>query len=55
MYGSAGESARLDLALVHALAWLMVAGSEKFTPHARLIGLLTEDTCARCEEIRKTI
>jgi ATP-dependent Zn protease len=45
MYGNAGESVRSDLALIYALAWLITASSEKFTPHARLIRLLTGFYC----------
>jgi ATP-dependent Zn protease len=45
MYGNAGESVRYDLAHIYALAWLATVSSEKFTPHARLIGLLTGIYC----------
>jgi ATP-dependent Zn protease len=45
MYGNPGESVRSDLALIYALAWLITVGSEKFTPHARLIRLLTGFYC----------
>jgi hypothetical protein len=45
MYGNAGESVRSDLALIYALAWLATVCSEKFTPHARLIRLLTGIYC----------
>jgi hypothetical protein len=45
MYGSAGESVRSDLATIYTLAWLVSVGSEKFTPHARLIRLLTGIYC----------
>lgn len=45
MYGNPGESVRSDLALIYALAWLATACSEKFTPHARLIPLLTGIYC----------
>jgi ATP-dependent Zn protease len=42
MYGNAEEeSVRSDLALVYALAWLATVSSKTFTPHARLIRLLT--------------
>jgi hypothetical protein len=41
MYGNA----RYDLALIYALAWLATVGSEKFTPQARLIWLLTGFYC----------
>jgi ATP-dependent Zn protease len=45
MYGNPGESVRSDLALIYALAWLVTVCSEKFTPHARLIWLLTGYYC----------
>jgi ATP-dependent Zn protease len=41
MYESAGEAVRSDLAVIYTLAWLVTVSSEKFTPHARLIQLLT--------------
>ena len=45
MCGNAGESVRSDLALIHTLAWLASVSSEEFTPHARLIPLLTGIYC----------
>ena len=45
MYGNAGESCRSDLALIYTLAWLATVSSERFTPHARLIPLLTGIYC----------
>jgi hypothetical protein len=45
MNGNPGESVRSDLAVIYALAWLATVCSEKFTPHARLIPLLTGIYC----------
>lgn len=45
MYGNAGEFVRSDLAIIYTLAWLVSVNSEKFTPHARLIQLLTGIYC----------
>jgi hypothetical protein len=42
MYGKVlGDSVRTDLAFIYTNAWLASVCSEKFTPHARLIQLLT--------------
>jgi len=51
MYGNAGESARSDLALIYTLAWLVTVSSEKFTPHARLIPLLTGIYCEHPDKV----
>lgn len=47
MYGNAArpEAVRSDLAQIYAMAWLATVNSEKFTPHARLLGLLTGIYC----------
>ena len=45
MYGNPGDSVRSDLALIYTLAWLATVSSERFTPHARLIQLLTGIYC----------
>lgn len=45
MYGNAGASVRSDLALISTMAWLATVSSDKFTPHARLISLLTGIYC----------
>ena len=51
MHGNAGESARSDLATIYSLAWLMTVSSEKFTPHARLIPLLTGIYCEHPDKV----
>jgi len=51
MYGIAGESVRSDLALIYTLAWLATVSSEKFTPHARLIRLLSGIYCEPPEKV----
>jgi hypothetical protein len=51
MYGNAGESVRSDLALIYTLAWLATVSSEKFTPHARLIRLLTGIYCEHPDKV----
>ncbi len=45
MYRNTGQSVRSDLALIYTLAWLATVSSEKFTPHARLIPVLTGFYC----------
>jgi ATP-dependent Zn protease len=46
IYGKVqGGSVRDDLALIYTLAWMAAVGSEKFTPHVRLIPLLTRIYC----------
>jgi ATP-dependent Zn protease len=46
MYASSsagtGESTQHDLTIIYVMAWWVTVCSEKFTPHARLIGLLTD-------------
>jgi ATP-dependent Zn protease len=51
MCGNAGESVRSDLALIYTLAWLATVSSEEFTPHARLIPLLTGIYCERPDKV----
>jgi hypothetical protein len=51
MYGNAGECVRSDLALIYTLAWLVTVSSEKFTPHARLIPLLTGIYCEHPDKV----
>ncbi len=51
MYGNAGESVRSDLAFIYALAWLATVSSEEFTPHARLIRLLTGIYCEHPDKV----
>lgn len=52
MYGKVLEdSVRIDLALIYTNAWLASVCSEKFTPHARLIPLLTGIYCERPDKV----
>jgi ATP-dependent Zn protease len=51
MYGISGESVRSDLATIYTLAWLVIVSSEKFTPHAQLIPLLTGIYCEHPDKV----